>query len=127
MVANDPIVINEIYLQQLQKKYADDVDGIDGMYGKVYSYGTLPASDVDITKPFKVNLGGANFSEATDMTGALESTRSGLTARFKSARDQLKTLEYGIKFLLADSDATEQLGTLSADQWNYFMPPTTGT
>jgi hypothetical protein len=127
MVANDPIVINQTYLQSLQKKYTDEVDDIDGMYGKVYAYGSLPGSHVDVTKPFKVNLGGANFSEATDMTGALDATRSGLAGRFKSARGQLYTMEYGIKFLLADSDATEQLGTLTADQWNYFMPTTTGT
>ena len=50
---NDPIVINQDYLQTLQTKYAGQVDDIDKFYGKVYPYGSLPDSHVDITKPFK--------------------------------------------------------------------------
>lgn len=119
---NDPIVINQDYLRGLQTKYTDQVDRIDLMYGKVYAFGTLPGSHVDFTKPFKLSLGGANFVEAQDMAGALDGTRSGLAGRFKSARGEIYTLEYGIKFLLADSDATEQLSTLSAEQFEYFMP-----
>lgn len=123
---NDPIVINQDYLQTLQTKYAGQVDDIDKFYGKVYPYGSLPDSHVDITQPFKLNLGGANFVEAQDMAGVLDGTRSGVATRFKNARGEIYNLEYGIKFLLADSDATEQLSTLSADQFEYFMPKTAG-
>jgi len=119
---NDPIVINQDYLQKLQTKYTGQVDDIDKMYGKVYAYGTLPGTHVDFTRPFTLSLGGANFTEAQDMAGALDGTRSGLAGRFKSARGEIYTLEYGIKFLLADSDATEQLSTLSSEQFEYFMP-----
>jgi hypothetical protein len=124
MVANDPIVINEAYLQQLQLTYAFNVAELDALDGKVFKYGTLPDANVDYTKPFRLSVGGANFSEAIDMTGTLETTRSGLGARLKSAHDHLRTMQYGIQFLLADSTATEQLSTLTADQWNYFMNPT---
>lgn len=124
---NDPIVINESYLHTLQTTYAGQVDDIDSMYGKVYAYGALPESHVDITKPFTLRLGGANFTEAQDLVGRIDAVRSGLAARFKSGRGELYTLEYGIKFLLADSDATEQLSTLSSEQFEYFMPTSSGS
>ncbi|WP_432990137.1 hypothetical protein [Dactylosporangium sp. CA-233914] len=121
---NDPIVINQAYLQGLQTKYTNQVNDIDGMYGKVFPYGSQPGAHMDITKPFTLRLGGANFVEAQDDVAVLDQTRSGLASRLKSARGELYTLEYGIKFLLADSDATEHLSTLSADQFEYFMPKT---
>lgn len=123
---NDPIVINQTYLQGLQTRYASLVDDIDRLYGKVYPYGALPGSHVDITKPFIFKLGGANFTEAQDVAGVVDATRAGVVARFKAARAEIYTLEYGIKFLLADSDAVEQLSTLSAEQFEYFMPKTAG-
>jgi hypothetical protein len=127
MVANDPIVINQASLQQLQKTYAGYVDGIDANMGKYVQYGTLSLSNVDITMPLKMNLGGAGFDEVADMSGQLEKVRAGLVGRFTSAKNQLRTMEYGIQFLLADSDSTEHLATLTAEDWNYWMSPTTGT
>lgn len=124
---NDPIVINETYLQHLQTTYTDQVDDIDRLYGKVYPYGALPESSVDITKPFTMKLGGANFNEAIDLVTAIDGVRSGVAGRFKSGRGEIYTLEFGIKFLLADADATEQLNTLSAEQFEYFMPTSTGS
>ncbi|WP_432842794.1 hypothetical protein [Dactylosporangium sp. CA-092794] len=121
---NDPIIINEAYLQGLQTKYTNQVNDIDGMYGKVFAYGSLPGAHMDIKQPFTIRLGGANFVEAQDDVNILDQTRSGLAERLKSARGELYTLEYGIKFLLADSEATEQLSTLSAEQFEYFMPRT---
>ena len=123
---NDPIVINQSFLQGLQTRYTSLVDEIDSLYGKVYPYGALPGSHVDVTKPFVLKLGGANFTEAQDAAAVVDATRSGTTARLKSARGEIYTLEYGIKFLLADADATEQLSTLSAEQFEYFMPKTAG-
>lgn len=121
-MGNNEIVINEDFLHQLQVKYTAHVDDIDQLYGKVYPYGTLPDSHVDFTKPFVLLLGGANFEEATDVTEPLEAVRSDLAERFSGARGQLYTLEWGIKFLLDDSEATEQLSTLSAEQFEHFMP-----
>ncbi|MEU5941629.1 hypothetical protein ABZ807_21135 [Micromonospora sp. NPDC047548] len=121
------IVINESYLRKLQATYADQVDEIDLMYGKVYPYGALPESKVDFTKPFKLHLGAKGFTEAEDLASAIDATRSGLATRFKSARGEISMLEYGIKFLLADSEATEQLNTLSAEQFEYFMPQSGGS
>jgi hypothetical protein len=119
---NDKIIINEAYLEGLQRKYGADVDEIESFYGKVYPYGGLPGTNVDITKPFLLRLGGATFTEAQDVVGVLDATRSGVATRFNSTRGELYTLENGIKFLLADSEATENLSTLSADQFEYFMP-----
>jgi len=123
---NDPIVINESYLQAQETQYAGQVDDIDKLSGKVFPYGNLTASHVDFTKPFGVALGGANFTEAQDMLTAVDGVRSGLADRFKSGRGELYTLEYGIKFLLADSNAVEDLSTLNSEQFEYFMP-TVGT
>ncbi|GAB3156674.1 hypothetical protein GCM10027290_54900 [Micromonospora sonneratiae] len=121
------IVINESYLRKLQATYAELVDDIDRIYGKIYPYGALPESKVDFTKPFTLHLGGAGFSEAVALVERIDSTRAGLAERFKSARGELNTLEFGIKFLLADSEATEELGTLSAEQFEYFMPQSGGS
>jgi hypothetical protein len=126
-VSNNQVVINQDYLRQLQTEYTGDVDEIDQFNGKVYKHGTLPDTNVDITRPFVMRMGGAGFAEAIDMVGMIDGTRSGVAARFKSARGEIYTLEYGIKFLLADSDAVEQLSTLTAQQFEYFMPQTTGT
>ncbi|MGW1062322.1 hypothetical protein [Micromonospora rubida] len=119
---NNPIVINEEYLRTLQTAYATQVDSIDAVYGKVYAYGNLPGSNVDMTKPLPMRLGGAAFTEAVEAVAALDGVRSGLAGRFASARGELHALEYGVKFLLADSDAVEQLTTLSSEQFEYFMP-----
>ncbi|MEH1016723.1 hypothetical protein V6U90_26940 [Micromonospora sp. CPCC 206060] len=116
------IVINESYLRKLQGTYAEQVDEIDLMYGKDYPYGSLPDSTVDFTKPFKLRLGGKGFTEVEALTERIETVRVGLATRFKSARGEINTLEHGIKFLLADSDAVEQASTLSAEQFEYFMP-----
>ncbi|GAB2922088.1 hypothetical protein GCM10027280_06640 [Micromonospora polyrhachis] len=116
------IVINESYLRKLQAIYTDLVDDIDRIYGKIYPYGHLPESRVDFTKPFTLRLGGAGFSEAVELVERIDTTRSGLAARFKSGRGELSTLEHGIRFLLADSEATEQVSTLSAEQFEHFMP-----
>lgn len=124
---NDPIVINEAYLHTLQTTYAGQVDDIDGMYGKVYAFGSLPESHVDMTQPLTLRLGGSGFTEAQELGKRIDGVRSGVAARFKSGRGELYTLEYGIKFLLADSDATEQLSTLSSEQWEYFMPTSSGS
>ena len=124
---NDPIVINQDYLQKQETQYAGQVDDIDRLYGKVYPYGSLPASSVDFTKPFGFTIGGANFAEAQDMLGVVDTTRSGLADRFKSARGDIYTLEYGIKFLLADSNAVEDLNTLNSEQFEYFMPTSAST
>ncbi|MER5337465.1 hypothetical protein ACIBTZ_32350 [Micromonospora sp. NPDC049460] len=118
------IVINESYLRKLHGIYTKQVDEIDLMYGKVYPYGSLPDSTVDITKPLKLRLGGKGFTEAEDLTGAIDVVRGGMAARFKGARSEINNLELGIKFLLADSDAIEQASTLSAEQFEYFMPKT---
>lgn len=118
------IVINESYLRKLHGIYTKQVDEIDLMYGKVYPYGSLPDSTVDITKPFKLRLGGKGFTEAEDLVGAIDVVRAGMAARFKGARSEINNLELGIKFLLADSDAIEQASTLSAEQFEYFMPKT---
>ncbi|NBE80120.1 hypothetical protein [Micromonospora rubida] len=123
---NNPIVINEEYLKKLQKTYSDQVDSIDELYGKVFKYGNLPESNVDLTKPFVMRLGGANFSEAVDVVASIDGVRSGVAGRIKSARGEIYTLEHGVKFLLADSEATEQLSTLSAEQFEYFMPKSAG-
>jgi hypothetical protein len=121
------IVINESYLRKLQAVYADLVDDIDRIYGKVYPYGALPEAKVDFTKPFTLRLGGAGFSEAVELVERIDTTRSGLAARFKSEQGELNTLEFGIKFLLADSEATEELTTLSAEEFEYFMPQPGGS
>src|SRR5262245_4147951 len=111
-MANEPIVINAEFLRRLVTKYTGDVDEIDRMHGKIYEYGTLPGSKVDITRPFALRLGGRGFDEAVDMTRRLDAVRSGLAERFKNARRELYNLEHGIKFLLDDSEAVEQLSTL---------------
>ncbi|SCL29340.1 hypothetical protein GA0074692_2708 [Micromonospora pallida] len=120
------IVINESYLRKLHGTYTKQVDEIDLMYGKNYPYGSLPDSTVDITKQFKLRLGGKGFTEAEDLTGAIDVVRAGLANRLKGARTELNNLEHGIKFLLADSDAVEQTSTLSAEQFEYFMPKAGG-
>jgi hypothetical protein len=125
-MGNDPIVINESYLQAQETQYAGQVDDIDKLTGKVFAYGNLPGSHVDFTKAFGFTLGGANFTEAQDVLTAADGVRSGLADRFKSARGDLYTLEYGIKFLLADSNAVEDMSTLDSEQFEYFMP-TAGT
>lgn len=125
-MSNEPIVINEEFLTRLQSRYAGHVDTFDRLLGKVYPYGPLPASNVDISRPFVLKLGGANFTEAQDVAGVLDGSRAGVVTRCTKSRDEIYTLEHGIKFLLADSDATEQLNTLSADQFEYFMPKTAG-
>jgi len=116
------IVINENYLRKLQGVYTKQIDEIDLMYGKDYPYGSLPDSTVDFTKPFKLHLGGKGFTEAEALTERIEAVRAGLAARFKGARGEINILEHGIKFLLADSDAVEDASTLSAEQFEYFMP-----
>ncbi|WP_320065629.1 hypothetical protein [Micromonospora sp. RTGN7] len=119
---NNEIIINQAYLTQLQGVYTGQVDEIDKVYGKVVQYGNLPDSTVDMTKPFVLRLGGAKFAEAVDMVGRLDTTRSGLAARFSSARAQLYALEYGIKFLLAEADTAEELNALSSTDFEGFIP-----
>ena len=120
------IVINEEFLRTRQKRYAEHVDTFDRLLGKVYVYGALPASHVDIKKPFILKLGGANFTEAQDVAGVVDGTRSGVVDRMTKSRGEIYVLEHGIKFLLADSTATEQLNTLDAQQFEYFMPKNAG-
>lgn len=119
---SNQIVVNEEYLRRLQTEYAAYVDDIDKFHGKIFSHGSLPESKMDITQPFTLRLGGKGFAEAADMGAALDRVRTGLAERIRGARDELDAMEHGIKFLLADSNATEQMGTLTAEQFDYFMP-----
>ncbi|MGC4807650.1 hypothetical protein [Micromonospora sp. DT233] len=123
---NESIVIREDFLKNLQVTYAGQVDSIDKVYGKFYKYGNLVESEVDMTKPFKVRLGGANFSEAVEAVTSLNTVQAGLAARFKSARDEIYILENGVLFLISDAEAVEELNTLSAEQFEYFMPKSAG-
>jgi hypothetical protein len=116
------IVITEAYLRRLQKEYAAGVDAIDKFLGKIHPHGKLPGSTVDITQPFQLRLGGKDFTEGVELTRVIDVTRAGLAERFKKARAELFSLEHAIKFLLNDSTATEQMGTLTAQQFEYFVP-----
>jgi hypothetical protein len=123
---NNPIVINEEYLKKLQREYAELVDQLEKLDRKVYRYGNLPESNVDITQQFKLRFGGAKFSEGLEAATRINEIREGLVQRLKRVRAELYTLEHGVKFLLNDSDAVEQLTTLSSEQFEYFMPKSAG-
>jgi hypothetical protein len=121
-VPANQIIISEEFLRGLQKEYTGHVDLIDKIIGKVVAYGTQPDSRFDVTQPIPLRLGGKGFDEAIAVNAKIELIRQGLVDRFKTTRTEIHHLDYGIRFLLADSDAVEQVTTLTSQQFEYFMP-----
>ena len=116
------IIVSEEFLRNLQREYAGYVEILDKTVGKVVAYGVEDGSRVDITQPIPVRLGGKGFDEAVTINGKIEVIRQGLVDRCKKTRTELHHLDYGLQFLLADSDAVEDISTLTSQQFEYFIP-----
>ena len=122
---NDPIIINEQNLNTLEAKYESTVAAIDKVNAKVYKWGTTPESQVNLSAPLPLRVGGGHFDQGLALSAAVEKVRGALVERLTGARRDTQALQYAVKWLLADSHATEHLATLSGADFEHFIP--TGT
>ncbi len=115
---DDTIKIDETSLKRLQGEYED----LSAEFKKrADSYPWSTTADVSIEYPFYLKLGGASFEEAQALVKKLEKVRTNLAERFDLTYKDSEGLASGIKSLLADTDAVEELNGMTADEFGTFV------
>lgn len=120
-MAND-IVIDEQVLQRLDGKYTNLHDDVERAR-RSYQFGNRRG---DLSQPLKVPAGNAGWAPADGMQSSVDGLRQGLTERFTSLAGGLFRLEWGVRFTLQHTDGTEQLNSMTAQEWSSHVPAAPG-
>ncbi len=120
------IVIDEPTLTRLKNKYQALLDDID-LRMTNYTWGTNPDSQISLGDAFPLRLGGAGFTEAVNLAKDLEKVRTNLTGRIDTTYTNATNLRWGLQYLLDDSSAVEHLNTLTAAEFESFIPTSTSS
>jgi len=112
------ITIDEATLKRLQVEYESLTDELKL---RADSYPWSSTADVTIESPFYLQLGGGSFTEATALVKKLEKIRTNLAERFQLTYQDADGLAVGIKALLKDTDAVENLNDMTADEFASFV------
>ncbi|CAO5147337.1 conserved hypothetical protein [Frankia sp. AiPs1] len=118
------IVIDEPTLIGLRNKYQGLLDDIDTRMTD-YQWGTNPDSRLSLGDEFTLRLGGADFVEAVGLAKDLGKIREKLAGRVDSTYSDATNLRWGLEYLLQDTDAVEHLTTMSAQEFQSFIPVST--
>ncbi|OAA29204.1 hypothetical protein UG55_100315 [Frankia sp. EI5c] len=120
MVERWTIEVTEQTLQSLRKEYEGLLAEIgDRLATHAWSSG---APALSLRRPFPLWLGGAQFTEAVELASALGDLREQIVGRVSSTYSNTSSLYWGLEFLLTDSEAVEELSTLTAAEFEAFIP-----
>jgi hypothetical protein len=121
-MADDMIHIDQPTLNRLKTQYVDLLTDLDTRLASYQWDSGDPASTVRLGDPFKLRLGGAEFTEAVGLASALDVVRKNLTGRFDTVYTNASNLRWGLQYLLEDSDAVEHLNTMTSADFESFIP-----
>jgi hypothetical protein len=116
------IKIDEPTLKRLETKYGNMIGDMDTRLANYQWDGGEPNSTLTLSDPFPMRLGGADFTQAEGLANALDKVRQNLVNRFDTVYENGSDLYWGLQFLLADSNATENLATMTAQQFDGYIP-----
>ncbi|MGF7239062.1 MAG: hypothetical protein ACQSGP_29525 [Frankia sp.] len=119
------IKIDEPTLKRLKTEYGSLISDMDTRLANYQWDSGEPKSTLILGEPFPMHLGGADFTEAVGLANALDVVRKNLTGRFDTVYTNASDLYWGLQFLLADSDAVENLAKMTAQQFDQFIPTDT--
>jgi hypothetical protein len=124
------IKIDEATLKRLQTEYTD----LAAEFKKRADYYPWASTgSASIEYPFNLKLGGPAATEPQNLIRAINTIRTNLAERFQLTYGDSDALAGGIKALLADTDAVEDLNGMTADEFGSYvqsstksLAPTTG-
>lgn len=117
------IAINAENLTRLQGEYGDLIKAIESRLG---AFQWDAKSNMYLSGPFPLWVGGAGFTQAQALAAKLEQVRADLVQRLTSTKENSSNLYVGLQRLLADTTAVEELNTMTAEDFNSFIPVSTG-
>jgi hypothetical protein len=116
------IKVDKESLTRLQTEYTDLAADIEK---RLNMYHWAEGSDISLAGPFKIRLGGNNFVAGQDLAKHLERIRTNLVERFTLTYQDSEGLSVGLKALLADTDAVEELNSMTSEQFGTFVQAST--
>lgn len=122
-MADDYVIkIDEPTLKRLVTKYGNMIGDMDTRLANYQWDRGEPKSTLILSDPFALHLGGADFTQAGNLANALDVVRKNLVNRFDTVYSNAADLYWGLQFLLADSNATEHLASMTAQQFDQYLP-----
>lgn len=117
------IAINAENLTRLKGEYGDLIKAIEARLG---AFQWDDNSNMYLSGPFPLWVGGAGFTQAQALSAKLEKIRADLVQRLTSTKENASNLYVGLQRLLADTSAVEDLNSMTAEEFNSFIPVSTG-
>jgi hypothetical protein len=113
------IEIDETTLKAFQGEYNGYTDDIKKAATTNYTWGN---SSINMSAQFTLPLGGSNFKAASGLKDAIEGVRQNLFGRMQASYTDTYDIYAGVTSLLADTDAVENLNTMTGQEFDSYIP-----
>ncbi|MCK9904847.1 hypothetical protein CC117_27360 [Parafrankia colletiae] len=118
----EPIKISGKTLETLRQQYGDQSAAIETRLA-VYPWapGNVRAT-VALAEPLPLRLGGAGFTAGVGLAKAIELVRKNIGERLDTVWTNSDDLNWGLQFLLENSKAVEGFNTMTAAEFESYIP-----